>query len=521
MPAAEIKIIRQMRGDCSLDMFSQIELNIQQIEQTFKDCGDFVGRKIPIGKQFEKTIYVAYVDGLTNTDIITRTVNKIMIISQLNDVGTDFKTNLFYELKNEGVTTLELKESDKFDDLYNGLLSGETVILVDGFSKAIIFSTKGWPSRGVGSAETEIVVQGPKDALTENLRSNTAIIRRRIKDINLKVKQMSIGRRSKTNVGILYLDDVVRPKILRDVEKRLKNIDIDAILDCGYINQLIGEDWLSPFPQTQITERPDKAASAIYEGRIVILVDNSPFAIIVPTTLITFYQASDDYYQSWQIASLTRFLRYIAGFIAIALPGIYIALSVFHPSMIPMQLVYKMAETRNNVPFPAVIEVLIMEIAFELLREAGLRLPRPVGSAIGIIGGLIVGQAAVEAGIVCHSVVIVVALTGIASFVIPNYSLASGYRIMKFLIIVFSAILGLFGFWAAMIIILIHLASLKSFGIPYLFPFASGDINGYSDWKDTIFRVPIFAMKKRPFFANPNQRNRLKITETGNKREKE
>jgi spore germination protein len=207
--------------------------------------------------------------------------------------------------------------------------------------------------------------------------------------------------------------------------------------------------------------------------------------------------------------------------LAVALPGFYIALSVFHPSMIPTQLAFKMAATRIDVPFPAVVEIVIMELAFELLREAGLRMPGPVGGSIGVVGGLIVGQAAVEAGLVCPSVVIVVALTGIAGFAIPHYALSSGFRPMKYFIIIASAVLGFFGFWCAVIVCLIHMASLKSFGMPYMFPFVSGEINGYSDWKDTVFRAPLQFMRRRPLFAKPGGDLRMKASKTGNTRKRE
>ncbi|MCL2171786.1 MAG: spore germination protein, partial [Defluviitaleaceae bacterium] len=370
-----------------------------------------------------------------------------------------------------------------------------------------------FPNRGVPTADTEVVVMGSNEAFTEVFRFNTALVRRRIRDTRLKVQQVRVGRRGKNDIGIMYLDDVVRHNILEEVLARIEDIDIDAIIDAGALEEFIEDNWKSPFPQCQITERPDKAASAILEGRIVILVDNSPLALIVPCCVNSFFQASEDYAQSWEIMSFVRVLRFLAAVLALALPGLYIAITVFHPNMLPLMLTFKMAAARENIPFPAVFEILIMELAFELLREAGIRLPRPVGSSIGIIGGLIVGDAAVAAGIVSPVVVIVVALTGIASFAIPNYALVSAFRIVKFLIIGMSAALGLFGFWAAILIIVIHLASLKSFGIPYLFPFAAGDLNGFSDFKDTLFRLPLMFMRKRPIYANPEACNRLKRDE--------
>jgi spore germination protein len=302
----------------------------------------------------------------------------------------------------------------------------------------------------------------------------------------------------------------VRPAVLEQVEKRISEIDIDAILDSGSLEQLIEDNWLSPFPQAQLTERPDKTASAVLEGRIAIIVDNSPFALIVPVTLNCFFQSSEDYYNRWQIMSLTRFIRFAAALMTVALPGLYIAVATFHPSMIPMLMATKLAAASQNVPFPAIIEIILMDAAFELLREAGVRLPGAVGGTIGIVGGLIIGQAAVEAGVVSPIVVIIVALTGVAAFAIPHVSLVYGFRIIKYVILLLSAFLGFFGFWAGLLIALTHLASLRSFGIPYIMPFAAGELNQFAEMKDSIFRFPLFTLRTRPFFADKGQRIRQK-----------
>ncbi len=504
-------------------MYSSLDENIKYLENTFANCGDIVKRKFPIGVNKENYMYITYIDMLVDRALIEmRILDKLIFgIKIVKPSISEVKNDLFNALYEGGFPTADLKEVTSFEEINIAILSGDTVLFLDGYNKGIVVSTKGWPNRGIPEADTEVVVQGSKEAFCEVFRFNTVLIRRRIRDTRLKLIQTKVGRRSLTDVGIMYLEDVVRPNILDEVLKRINNIDIDAILDCGYIEQFIEDDWMSPFPQLQVTERPDKASSAILEGRIVIIVDNSPFVLLAPATLNVFFQASEDYYQRFEIMSFVRFIRYIAGFFALTLSGLYIATAVYHPSMLPTLLTFKMAGARQTVPFPAVVEILLMDFAFELLREAGIRLPGPVGNTIGIVGGIIIGQAAVEAGLVSPIVVIIVALTGICSFAIPSISLVSGYRIMKYLLIALSAILGLFGFWIGLLLVLIHLVTLKSFGIPYMFPFASGDMNEYSDLKDTIFRMPLFFMKKRPIFSNPNQSNRLKMPETGNKRKKE
>lgn len=486
---------------------SNLEKNIKVIENAFQNCGDIVKRRFFVGEKKEIAVYMVYTDNIVNGSAIEESI----LTNIMNRCRIDGKKEGMLKRLNEEVIAIgEMTEVKTFQEIFDAVLLGDTILLMDGNDIALQASTKGFPSRGVSEAKTEVVVQGPKDAFTEIGATNIVLIRRRIRDTKLKVKRTKVGKRSKTDVAILYMEDIVRKEILQKVENRINQIDIDVILDSGYIDQLLENKWLSPFPQLQMTERPDKASSALLEGRVVIVIDNTPFVVMAPATLNVFFQAAEDYYDRWEIMSFIRLIRYCAGFLAVALPGLYIALTVFHPSMIPTNLALKIAETRQNIPFPAVGEILIMELAFELLREAGIRLPSPVSSTIGIVGGIIIGQAAVEAGIVSPSVVIVSALTGICTFVIPNIALVSGLRLTKYIVLLFSSLLGLYGFWLALILMLIHMASLKSFHIPFLYPFCSASINDYNDLEDSIFRLPLWFMKKRPIFSNDKHRQREK-----------
>jgi len=487
-----------------------LEENISSLEALFTDCTDFVKRKFAVGREQPVWLYVAYIDAMTD-----RMAVELTVIAPLLRLGAERSMRPHYDnvyelFRDCGIDTADFNEVDDWNLMMYFLMAGESVFFIDGFDKAIVVASRAFPNRGIQSADTEVVVHGSREAFNEVVRFNTALVRRRIRDPNLKVKQSRLGHRSKTDIALMYLADLVRPAILEEVEKRLARIDTDAILDSGYVEQLIEDNWRSVFPQVQMTERPDKAASSILEGRIVILVDNSPFVLIVPVTLNAMFQASEDYYDRWQITSFVRVIRYIAAFFAVALPGFYLAVTTYHPSMIPLTLTLRMAAARQPVPFPAVLEILIMDMAFELLREAGIRLPRAAGGALGIVGGLIIGQAAVEAGLVSPIVVIVVALAGVSNFAIPHVSLVAGFRLVKYLILLLSAAFGLLGFWAGLLIILIHLAGLRSFGIPYLFPYASPEMNDYSDTKDSFFRLPLFTLKKRPFYANPENITRMK-----------
>ncbi|MDR0999959.1 MAG: spore germination protein [Clostridiales bacterium] len=480
-----------------------LDENIKQLESLFEGCGDFVKRMIPIGENRDIKIYVAYIDMLVSRNILDgHVLSQLMLFMwQTPPKPEAIKRDTLNTIRDSGVTTADLRETDNMGEMASAILSGDTVLMAGDSDRALIIATREMPNRGVGSAETEVAVQGPKDAFTEIMRFNTMLVRRRIKDTHLKVKQLVAGKRSQTSIAVMYLDELVRPQVLEECLNRIGAIDIDAVLDVGYVEQLTADNWMSVFPQAEITERPDKASAAILEGRVAILVDNSPFAMIVPATLSTFFQASDDYYQNWQIMSFTRFIRYAAGLMAVCLPGLYLACALYHPSMIPTLLAYKMAAARQAVPFPALAEIMLMDLAFELLREAGIRLPGPIGNSLGIVGGLIIGQSAVEAGLVSPIVLIIVALTAISGFAIPHVSLVNGLRLSKYVIIAGSWLLGLLGFWIGALVLLIRLVSLKTYGFPYLFPFVAGEVNDYSDIKDTLFRAPLFKMKKRPIFA--------------------
>ena len=349
---------------------------------------------------------------------------------------------------------------------------------------------------------------GPKDSFNESLRTNTALIRRRVRDTRMKVVQLRIGTRSKTDVALMYIEDLAKDEVVKEIKKQLDELNIDGIFDSGMLEQLMEQDSKSPFPQYQLTQRPDKAASGLMEGRIVLVVDNSPEVIVLPVTLNIFFQASDDYYNRWEVATFARILRYISSFIAIGLPGFYIAIANYHPEILPTPFMLSIVSAREGVPFPVVVEVLLLELAFELLREAGIRLPGQLGGTIGIVGGLIVGQAAVDANIVSTIVVIVVAFTAIASFSIPNESFSGVFRLLRFSIMLVCAIWGLYGFFLGFLAIAIHLMKLQSYGIPYLFPTVSATVEETDPWEDYMVRLPIRRMIFRPWFTKDGAKKR-------------
>ena len=480
---------------------NSLKYNIDYIKYIFSDCGDIVYRDFFAGCN----MCLVYVDNIINNVAVEESIlTNLMNRSVMRGEGDSFIEKSLREV----VSVKDVTKIYTFDDIVTAVLSGDTVILCDGANSAIQASTKGFPTRGVGTVQTEISVLGPKDAFNEAMAINIVLIRRRIKDSRLKLKRMKVGRKTKTDMALMYMEGIVNKEILKSIEKSIENVDIDGVYDSGYMEQLIEKNYKSPFPQIQITERPDKTASSLLSGRVALVVDNSPYVILLPAPLNEFFQSADDYYERWEIMSFIRFMRYVGAFIAVSLPGLFIALAVYNPSMLPVSLALKIAGSRQNVPFPTAAEILVMEIAFELLVEAGVRLPSPVSSTIGIAGGIIIGQAAVEAGIVSPVIIIVSALTAICTYIVPNTSFTAGIRIFKYIVIFLSSFFGLFGFWAGILLLIIHLSSMESFGIPYLYPFCSSSENDYSDLKDSIFRLPLFMLKKRPVYAKRDNRVR-------------
>ncbi|HGH0915758.1 TPA: spore germination protein [Bacillus cereus] len=304
---------------------------------------------------------------------------------------------------------------------------------------------------------------------------------------------------TKKELVIAFMKEISDPELVEEVKKRIQKINIDNVPESGYVEQLIEDNYLSPFPQVQSTERPDKVIAALMEGRVAILLDGTPFALIVPVTFSMMMQSPEDYYERWIPGTLIRLLRFGTAIISLFAPALYISFISFHPGLIPTKLAISIIGGREGVPFPAIIEGLFMEIAIEILREAGLRLPKPIGSAMGIVGGLIIGQAAVEAGIVSPIMVIVVAATAISSFALSHYSTAIPLRILRFVAMFFAAIFGLYGVVLFFLFICSHIARLKSFGVPYASPAV---LYQFSDWKDFMVRMPIQMMKRRPKMLN-------------------
>lgn len=471
-----------------------LEKNKGILHEIFNKCADVKFREFELGTIPPVKLMIVYIDGMVSIeDIHVNTLNRLMLLDGLMEkVSSGNNLSL---IKNKLLPIGEVSEQTNFITITNQILAGNTALLINGEKTALLLGAKGWESRAITEPDSEPVVRGPHEGFTEKMLTNTVLIRRRVKTSRLKIEIMKVGLLTKTEVGILYIDGIANMKVVDEVKKRLSRIDTDSILDSGYIEEFIQDEWLTPFPQVLSSERPDRAAAHLLEGNVVILVDTSPFCLIVPVTFFHFLFAAEDYYTGYIIASFVRLLRLAAVNIALLLPSVYIAVVTFHQEMIPTQLLINIANAREGVPFPAFVEAFIMEVTFELLREAGVRMPKTVGQAVSIVGALVIGQAAVQAGLISPAMVIVVSLTAIASFSIPNYSAAISLRLLRFPIMILAASLGLFGIMAGLLGLLIHLCSLRSFGVPYIAPIAPFT---RSDLKDFILRVPRWAMVTRP-----------------------
>ena len=495
-----------------------LETDKELLETLLKDCDDIVKKSFLGGEKRNLQVFLFYTDGMVKTEMIEESIMRPLLLRDIpvfTGTKEERENALFRYMTKEVMEMADLKAADMLEDVVTEVLSGNTAVLFEGCKKAVIISSKMFPLRGVQEADQEVAIRGAKDSFTESLRFNTALIRRRIRDSRLKVKQYKAGERSKTDIALLYVEDLVKPELLKKVIERIENVSMDGILDSGMLEQLMVPEWKTPFPCFQRTQRPDKTASGLLEGRIAIVTDNSPDALLVPAAFHSFFQASDDYYGRYEIATFARLLRYGAALLAMGLPAFYIAVANFHTEVLPTSLIISFAKARAGIPFPIVVEVLLMELAFELLREAGLRLPGQLGGTIGIVGGLIVGQAAVDAGLVSTIVVIVVALTAIASFAIPNETMTAAFRLLKFFFLILAAVWGMYGFFLGWLFLAVHLSGLSCLGEPYLMTDVWLEKEGREKYKDYYMRLPLLLMRKRPVFTRKGARIRRKEKKNG------
>ncbi|MED3575891.1 spore germination protein [Cytobacillus praedii] len=442
---------------------------------------------------------IIFVEGLSDKELIEKFIMRSLMFEIYDEMKLNFlKGDSLNEIiKNRVLSISEVEKTQNLNNLISKVIKGSTALLIQGSSDIFILGTAKGKTRNIEEPISEALVRGPRVGFTEMLSDNTAILRQQGENESLSFKKFNVGNRGKKDLVVAYINDIANPSIVQAVIERINKIDLDFLPESGYVEQLIEDNFLSVFPQIQSTERPDRVISALFEGRVAILLDGTPFVLIVPVTFNMLLQSPEDYYERWIPGTLSRLLRFLAAFIALFVPSLYISFISFQPGLIPTKLAISIAGTRDGVPFPVLLEALIMEVSIEILREAGVRLPKAIGPAMGIVGGLIIGEAAVNAGIVSPIMVIVVALTAISSFTIPQYSAGITLRILRFVVMFCAAIFGLYGVILFFLLLCSHLVILKSFGVPYASPVVPYRLK---DWKDFLVRVPLSMMKYRPKF---------------------
>lgn len=475
----------------------KLDNNIDKVFEVINNMNgnssDIVTRTI---EKNRKRIGYIYLESVSSDDKISNFLNKSLItIDKKNPFDS------FYNLLKNSIFNSKLKCVETYDDVFYHLASGFTIIILDKCDKAIAIETRQKLDRGVTESSSETIIRGPKDSFTENNAINLGLIRKRIKDPNLWYEEVKVGRRTKSKVTVAYIKDIVPNYKIQKLLDDLSKIDIDAVIDSGYIRELLEKKQKSVFPKVISTERPDLACTSLLNGKIVILVENSPFVIILPAVLTDFFHSPEDNYQKSFNASFTRILRTICFFLALFIPGLYIALMTFNQEIIPDQLLISLAVQSEGVPFPTTVETLVFVITFEILREADVHAPSFSGGAMNIVGALILGDAAVAAGIVSPIVIIVVAATSISELVFYDVDIIDAIREWRILFIFAATFMGLIGFVAMFIIFVAKLSSIECLGTPYLTPFSPLNIRSM---KDSLIRVSRKKIKERPSYLTKN-----------------
>jgi len=480
-----------------LDEFADnnMEITTANIKTILADSADIIYQEQYINGNRSLPVTVVYVDGMVDVKLVSDDILKPLTqekglgeVKELSDLIGLIEHGTVYHAARRIRTNL--------GEVLNDIISGSVALIFDKEKRAITFDAKGYEKRSVTEPTTENAVKSPKDAFVEVLRVNTSLVRRRISTPYLRIKETVVGRQSLTRVAVIYIENLANANIVKEVIKRLDSINEDAVIGAGFIEEYIVDKSFSPFPQVLNTERVDKFCANIIEGRVGILIDGMPVAYIAPASITLFFQAPEDYSYHFIVSTAIRVLRYISGMISLLLPAFYVSITSFHQEMIPTVLALSIIKSEIEVPFPTVTTIIGMLVAFEMLLEAGIRLPKAIGQAVSIIGALVVGQAAAQAKLISPVVVIVIAVTGISGFIVPNQDFYNGIRILRMIFVLASTVAGMYGLSLVFILLIFHLSTIESFGVPYLTPFSPDDYTQLVS--DTLIRMPLAFMKKRP-----------------------
>lgn len=466
---------------------------------------DVVIRNITISAQPKTKVMLVFMDGLIDKKIINMTILEPLMFMKNIQEKMDSE-DMIGTVMEQCLPSGQASRVGGFKEVQQAINTGDAVLFFDGNSEAVTVETKGYEHRSIDRPATEQSVRGSQNAFTEVLRVNTALVRTMLHASDLITEMIPVGARGHSNCAVMYIKSIVNEELIEEVKRRVKNISTDIITDSGVLEHFIEDSSKSPFPQTLSTERPDRVAIHLAEGRVAVFIDGSPFGHILPISLFTLMHSSDDFSLNLYYTNMLRIVRWLSALLSLLLPGFYLAISTFHQEALPTELLLSIAAARAQVPFPTILEILFMEFSFELIREGGLRIPGILGSTIGIVGALILGQTAVTAKIVSPIMVIVIALTGLASYSIPDYRLASAFRLFRFIFVLLAMAMGLVGIACGLLIFVAMLCSLKSFGVPYLAPLAPKTVSG----GDVVLRSPSYVQRRRPDELNTKDEIRQK-----------
>lgn len=480
-------------------IFTEIDKNLDFLKYKYNAliCNDVIIREFSLlAQNIEYKAFVMYIDGMVDSPVINEFILSPLMMRNRANIFDDKQKKFVSEEKIDNVTLKNFKKSkeknlvdfiynslipqnsvDKvtdFSDIYSAINMGNCMLFVDSLDTAFNLDVKGFKQRNIDSPSNEIVVRGSQEAFVENIRTNTSMIRRLVNNENLVMETLTVGQITKTQVSIGYIKSLANEDLVAEVRYRINNLSVDYLISSGQLEQLIQDSPESLFPQMVATERPDKVSNFLLEGRVVIVVNGSPYVLVAPGVFVDFITSPEDLNLKYQFSNLEKIIRLLAIFLSLLLPGIYIAVTNYHQELIPTELLFTIAAARESVPFPTFVEILLMEVSFELIREAGLRVPTPLGSTIGIVGALILGEAAVSASLVSPVLIIIIAITGICSFSIPDFSLNFTFRIYRFVYIILGYMAGFLGISFGIFIQLAIMCKLKSFGSPYINPYILG-----------------------------------------------
>jgi len=485
----------------NINLVTSLDDNIKMIKNIFINDATLVYRSLTVGKSTSIKCMLVYIDGMANSQIINENIIKPILLSNIPDVNPE---NIMDVLMINLLLTADNKRCSVVNDIVSGIIYGKTMLFIDGLAEILSINTIGWETRTISEPQAETIVRGPREGFSESINLNLSLLRRRLINPNLKFEFMTIGKQTKTQICICYIDGIANQPIHKELMTRLNKIDIDGILDSGYIEELIKDAPYSPFRTIINTERPDVVAGKLLEGRFAVICDGTPVVLTLPSIFVELFQSNEDYYDNFLYSSFIRLLRWFCFFLGTSVPALYVALVTFHQELIPTQLLISIYAARKGTPFPSVVEVFGMIIVFEILKEAGLRMPKNVGGAVTIVGALVLGEAAVNARLVSAPVVEIAALTGIASIMLPQ---VLGIIVIRIILLFLSSFLGLYGYIFGVMGLVLHMMSLRSFGIPYMTNIPSFSTQ---DIKDTVIRAPWWNMKLRPKMFTKNKKRMKK-----------